>query len=126
LITDERDEIHAKLKSALTDSMQGVSYGRELRPGVSNLIDLICYLDESISATPEEVAYDLKDLSMRALKEKAADTVDLALRDVRDRYKWIMGQGDGYLAEIEAKASEKARTMANKKMSMVKKAMGMD
>lgn len=126
LITDERDVIQAKLKSALTDSIEGVSYDREARPGVSNLIDLMCYLDESITGKPEDVAHDMQDLSMRALKEKVADTVDASIAEIRENYKHILGRTDGFLEKVDAECAEKAQAMANKRMMMVKRALGME
>merc|ERR1711939_634674 len=41
LITDTREEIHAKVKGAITDSEPGISFDPEKRPGVSNLIEIL-------------------------------------------------------------------------------------
>ncbi|KAF1361960.1 tryptophanyl-tRNA synthetase-like protein [Lizonia empirigonia] len=125
LITDSRDTIHNKLRSALTDSIEGVSYDRESRPGVSNLVDLIFHFDQAGAASPEELAHDLRNLSMRALKEKAAGTVDESIRPIRERYQELM---DGDQKELIAHAehgAQKAETMAESTMVRIRNAMGL-
>jgi tryptophanyl-tRNA synthetase len=110
LITDSREGIHGKMRTALTDSIEGVSYDREGRPGVSNLVDLMYHFDESAAASPEELAKDLKDLSMRALKE---------------RYTELMGGDQKHLIEHAEEGARKAEDMAEATMKRVRSAMGM-
>jgi tryptophanyl-tRNA synthetase len=125
LITDSREEIHGKMRTALTDSIEGVSYDREGRPGVSNLVDLMYHFDESAAASPEELAKDLKKLSMRALKEKVADTIDAGIRDTRERYTELMGGDQKHLIEHAEEGARKAEDMAEVTMKRVRSAMGM-
>lgn len=125
LITDSREEIHAKLKTALTDSIEGVSYDRETRPGVSNLVDLMYHFDESIAASPEDLANDLRDVNMRALKEKVADTVDLGINDIRERYQELMRGDQKELTEHAEEGAQRAEKIAENTMERVRIAMGM-
>ncbi|KAF3038073.1 Tryptophan--tRNA ligase, mitochondrial [Didymella heteroderae] len=125
LITDSRDAIHAKLRSALTDSVEGVSYDRDARPGVSNLVDLIYHFDQAGAASPEELALDLKDLSMRALKEKAADTIDRSIAPVRERYEELMSGDQKELVAHTEHGAQKAEAIAESTMQRVRAAMGM-
>jgi tryptophanyl-tRNA synthetase len=125
LITDSRDEIHNKLKTALTDSIEGVSYDREKRPGVANLVDLLYRFDESVAASPEELASELKNLSMRALKEKVTDTVDEGIRDVRGRYEELMGGSQKELVEVAEEGARRAEEIAEETTRRVRTAMGM-
>jgi tryptophanyl-tRNA synthetase len=124
LITDSREEIQAKLRTALTDSIEGVSYDRDGRPGVSNLVDLMYHFDESAAASPEELARDLKDFSMRALKEKVADTIDAGIRDTRERYDELMGGDQKQLIEHAEEGAKRAEEMAESTMKRVRGAMG--
>jgi tryptophanyl-tRNA synthetase len=124
LITDSREEIHGKLRTALTDSIEGVSYDRDGRPGVSNLVDLLYHFGESVAASPEELARDLKDLSMRALKEKVADTIDAGIRDTRERYGELMGGDQKQLIEQAEEGAKRAEEMAEATMKRVRGAMG--
>lgn len=125
LITDSKDVIHNKLRTALTDSVEGVSYDPEKRPGVSNLIDLLYHFDDSIAASPEELASDLKDLSMRALKEKVADTVDAGIRDIRERYGELMSGDQKELVLQAEDGARRAEEIAEATMKRVRGAMGM-
>lgn len=125
LITDSREDIHAKLKSALTDSVEGVSYDRQARPGVSNLVDLIYHFDTAGAASPEELAKDLKDLSMRALKERTADTVDRAVAPIRERYEQLMSGDQKELVRHAEEGAAKAEEIAESTMQRVREAMGM-
>ncbi|KAI4642299.1 hypothetical protein J4E93_007446 [Alternaria ventricosa] len=124
LITDSREEIHAKLKTALTDSIEGVSYDRETRPGVTNLVDLMFHFDESLAASPEDLANDLKTLSMRALKEKVADTVDLGIKDTRECYQELMSGDQKVLIEHAEEGAQRAEKIAESTMEKVRNAMG--
>lgn len=125
LITDSRDEIHAKLKTALTDSIEGVSYDREKRPGVSNLVDLMFHFDESLTTSPEELAHDLKDLSMRALKEKVADTVDSGIKEMREKYEYFMSGDQKLLVQHALEGGERAEAIAEVTMDRIRGALGM-
>lgn len=125
LITDSRDEIQKKVKTALTDSIEGVSYDRANRPGVSNLVDLIYHFSDSAAASPEELAKDLTGLSMRALKEKATATLDDGIRDTRERYEELMG-GDEEVLVVNAKdGARRAEEIAEGTMGRIRSAMGL-
>lgn len=125
LITDSRDAIHSKLKSALTDSIDGVSYDRQARPGVSNLVDLIYHFDQAGAASPEELAQDMKALTMRALKEKTADTVEKAISPIRERYEELMAGDQRELVNHAQNGAQKAEAIAESTMQRVRNAMGM-
>ena len=43
-MTDSDDEIAKKLRRAVTDSDFGITYDRENRPGVANLLEMVCGL----------------------------------------------------------------------------------
>ncbi|KAL1793437.1 hypothetical protein ACET3X_008419 [Alternaria dauci] len=125
MITDSKEQIYAKLKTALTDSIEGVSYDRESRPGVSNLVDLLYHFDHSLAASPEDLANDLKDLSMRALKEKVAETVDRGISDTRQRYQDLMNGDQKELVQCVEEGAQKAEKIAESTMQRVRKAIGM-
>ena len=125
LITDTREQIHAKIKTALTDSIEGVSYDREKRPGVSNLVDLLYHFDSAGAASPEELANDLQDLSMRALKEKVADTVDTGISDIRARYQDLMGGDQTELIQHAEHGAQRAEQIAENTMTRVRGALGL-
>ncbi|XP_014559842.1 hypothetical protein COCVIDRAFT_13230 [Bipolaris victoriae FI3] len=127
LLSDSRDDIFAKIKSALTDSVEGVSYDRETRPGVSNLVDLLWHFGANGgggAASPEELARDLRDLSMRALKEKVADTVDGGISGVRERYLELMRGDQAELVRHADEGARRAEEIAERTMVRVRNALG--
>lgn len=128
LITDSKEAIQKKIKAALTDSIEGVSYDPVARPGVSNLIHLMYFMDETIAHSPEELALDMKDLSIRALKEKVSDVLDANIKDIRERYQDIMASDEksNFLADINEESAAKARKMADVNLEKIKRAMGLD
>ncbi|OCK82827.1 tryptophanyl-tRNA synthetase [Lepidopterella palustris CBS 459.81] len=125
LITDSRDQIAKKVNSALTDTIPGVTYDPVNRPGVSNLVDILFHVDESAAPNSEALALDLKDLSMRALKEKVSDAVDRQLSVVRERYEEAMQEGNAqYLADIGEDGARRASASAEATMKLVRDAVG--
>lgn len=125
LLSDSRETIHAKLKSALTDSVEGVSYDRERRPGVSNLVDLIFHFDNGGATSPEELAKELEGLSMRALKERTAEAVEGAVQPIRERYEELMAGDQRELVQHAEEGARKAGDIAEETMKRVRSAMGM-
>lgn len=126
LITDGKDVIEKKLKSALTDSIEGVSYDPELRPGVSNLLELIFHMQAGEQGAPESVedlASDCADLSMRALKERVALSVDKRLASIRERYEELMADTNT-LEDVAEEGTVKASESAERTMRMVREAVG--
>lgn len=102
-----------------------MSYDRQARPGVSNLVDLIYHFDQGGAASPGELARDMKDLSMRALKEKAADTVDKSISPIRERYEELMSGDQRELVEHAQAGARKAEAIAEPTMQRIRNAMGM-
>lgn len=125
LITDSRKHIYENVKTALTDSIEGVSYDPEKRPGVSNLVDLMWHCDSSQASSPEELAKDLADLSMRAFKGRAADAIEARVKDIRGRYLELMGGKEGVLVDIAEDGARRAEAIAEETMKRVRTAVGM-
>jgi tryptophanyl-tRNA synthetase len=124
LITDSREEIHCKVKTALTDSIQGVSYDRENRPGVSNLVDLKYYFDETCAASPQELGKHYESLHVKILKEDVTESIDASISKIRDRYQELMSGNQEELVEIAEQGAKKAEVIAESTMKRVRNAMG--
>lgn len=126
LLTDSSSTISKKLRVALTDSIEGVTYDPLVRPGVSNLVEIAFNLDASSQgvATPAEYATKFEGLSLKALKEEVARIVDEHLAPIRARFEEIMS-GDGKAVEEAAQiGAEKARRSAEVTMQQVRHAVG--
>ena len=124
LINDPRDVIFAKVKAALTDSLPGLEYSPEERPGVSNLMDIMCHMsDETLNI--EELVLDLKGVSMRAFKERVAEQVDNHLAPIRERWDSVMkDENSRLLKQVEEAGARQAAETAARTMQEVRDAMG--
>lgn len=125
LITDRPEDIHKRIMGALTDSIGFVTYDPETRPGVSNLLEIISVFDKQ-GKTPQALAEELKDVTMKSLKEAASEAVIGGLRGVRDRYLDLLSADDGrYLDTVESEGARTARDSANETMALVREATGL-
>jgi tryptophanyl-tRNA synthetase len=111
LITDSEEAIRAKIKGAVTDSEQGITYDVDRFPGTTNLVDILRHVERD-PRTPEEVVTELKDLSKVALKERVADAVVKELTPIRDRYRQLDEGGDKDLVAKLASSQQRACTLA--------------
>lgn len=126
LITDSREAIFSKVKGAVTDSIEGISYEPTTRPGVSNLLSILYHLNNGNFSSLQDVGSECKDLSMRALKERVAEMVDATLSGIRDRYAEVMQRrGGAYLDEVAQSGAERARKSAERTMRDVREAIGL-
>ncbi|TKA76580.1 hypothetical protein B0A55_04049 [Friedmanniomyces simplex] len=125
LLTDSEEVIRSKVKAAVTDSIDGITYDPERRPGVSNLIDILYHTDSrSAYSSQEESAKDLAGRSMRALKERVADTVESTVKRIRASYEDLL-HDEFYLDRVAAEGAEKAAKSAAVTMKAVKNAVGL-
>ncbi|PCD35842.1 hypothetical protein AU210_008400 [Fusarium oxysporum f. sp. radicis-cucumerinum] len=123
-IIDSPEEIKAKIQAATTDSIPGISYNREERPGISNLLDIMAIFDPE-GRKAQELGEQYNDLSPKQLKEMVSDAVIGGLDGIRDRYTELLKKGDEYLDSIEAIGAEKARKSAEETMQVVREAVGL-
>ncbi|KAG5752468.1 hypothetical protein H9Q72_001148 [Fusarium xylarioides] len=123
-IIDSPQEIKAKIKAATTDSIPGISYNREERPGISNLLDIMAIFDPE-GRKVQELGEQYSDLSPKQLKEMVSDAVIGGLDGIRDRYTELLDKGDKYLDSIEAIGAEKGRKSAEETMQVVREAVGL-
>jgi tryptophanyl-tRNA synthetase len=124
LITDSPEDIKAKIGSAKTDSIPGITYNQGERPGISNLLDIMSIFDAQ-SRKGVELAEQYKDISPKQLKEMVTDAVVGGLGGIRDRYLELLNKGDEYLDSVERIGAQKAQKSADDTMQIVRDAMGL-
>ena len=126
LLNDSLSTIRWKIRCALTDSIDGLSYNPEERPGVSNLLLLMSYMDASHRSV-EQIAAEGQALSMRAFKEEVAETLSKGMTDMRERYIYFTDHAQSqYLHDVAAAGNEKARLRAENTMRRVREIVGTD
>lgn len=122
LLTDLPNEIHKKVKVALTDSEPMITYDPIRRPGVSNLIEILSHIEE---VPCDVIASEYQSTSLRALKEHIAGRIADHLREIRERYISIMEDQNGYLDSVAQEGAEAAQANASVSMQRVREAMGL-
>lgn len=125
LISDNAEDIRMKIRLALTDSTLGISYDPLNRPGVSNLLSIMSFLDKERRSC-EELAVSYQDLTMRQFKDAVTESIERGLYEIRDTYQGLMrSSGDGALDSIAQKGALIANKEANATMANVRKAIGL-
>ncbi|KAL9592181.1 MAG: hypothetical protein Q9179_006977 [Wetmoreana sp. 5 TL-2023] len=126
MLNDSSDDIRMKIKAALTDSIEGLSYNPVERPGVSNLLSLMAYMDKS-QRSEEQIADEGQALSMRAFKEEVSDTIIKGLADIKARYDYFSDSTQNqYLQDVMALGDERARLKAKETMVRIRRLTGID
>jgi tryptophanyl-tRNA synthetase len=125
LITDSPEDIRLKVKYAMTDSLPGVSYDPENRPGLSNLIEIIAHFEEDRRSC-SDIAREYESLSIQDFKSKVADCLLANLSEIRNRYQRLLEKENGhYLDEIAIQGAEKAKANADATMTFIRDAVGL-
>lgn len=117
---DAPDVIRKKIRRAVMDSTQGITFDMENRPGVANLLTIYGALtDES----PEDVAVRFADQGNAALKDAVADVVIAAVEPFQTRYQELMENKD-FLRQLLQRGAEAATDRARPTLDAVYDAMG--
>ncbi|KAK8012312.1 tryptophanyl-tRNA synthetase [Apiospora marii] len=127
LITSEETEIRRRLRGAVTDSQNAVTYDPVERPGVANLLDLLSQCDPE-GREPQDWARSLAagGAGLGDLKQAAADAVVRELAGVSERYRdFLERKGGRWLEEVEEVGAEAARDSAAETMRMVRDVVGL-
>ena len=124
LISDSSAEINNKVRLALTDSMSGISYDPATRPGVSNLLSIMSYLDKD-GRSCSNLADSYRKLTMRQFKEEVFGSIESRLSGIRDTYNRLIGdEREDALDDIARKGAAEAKRQADCTMARVKRAIG--
>ena len=126
LLTDEPDNIREKVKQALTDSVEGITYDPANRPGISNLLEIMAYLDTS-GRDPTQIADELGSISMRHFKDSVSETIISSLSQFRRAYRALIrkDEQDDYLKRIAADGASDANSNAETNRDRVYRAIGL-
>lgn len=118
---DSPKEIRKKIKSAVTDTEKTIKYNKVKKPGISNLLTIYSILsDEKI----RDIEDEMRDKSYKAFKDALAELLILKLEPFRKKREELLGR-EVYVRELLKKGEEKARVIAQSKISDVKSKMGL-
>jgi tryptophanyl-tRNA synthetase len=121
LITDSDIEIQRKIRKAVTDSIDGIYFDQDKRPGVSNLLNIVMALREIDEIV--ELEREFSELSNSEFKNRVADELIAYFEPIRKRFKELNDQA--YLDGIMETGEEKARMIATTTISEVYQCVGL-
>jgi tryptophanyl-tRNA synthetase len=125
LITDSPSLIQRKLTTAVTDSLNSVSYDPINRPGVSNLLSLLSAFDKE-NRTPEELGKVYgTGMGLGAFKKLVGEAIADGLESFRGRYEEVVKEGEGFIGEVERRGAKVAEENAESTMVGVREAVGL-
>lgn len=120
-IIDPAKKIQKKIKSAQTDSDTVVTFDKENKPGLANLLTIYSVLsDRDI----DSIVKDYEGKMYGHLKVDLADLVVETMNPIREKYEDLMKNKD-YLEEVMAKGADKARERAAKTLEHVYRTTGL-
>ncbi len=120
-LKDEPNIIRKKIMSAVTDTGSDIYYDPINKPGISNLLQIYAALSD---ITIEEAQAKFKDIHQYGeFKKIVADKVLEELVPFQERYKTFLNNKT--INEVLNAGKEKARYVANKTLTKVKKTVGL-
>lgn len=122
LLTDSNENIHKKIKAALTDSEPKISYDPARRPGVSNLIEILSHFE---GRPCEELAMEHRSTSLGVFKDEVATSVSTHLQDIREKYFSLIGDRTGCIDSAAEIGAQAARVNTEMTMAQVKQKLGL-
>lgn len=120
-LKDEPNIIRKKIMSAVTDTGSDIYYDPINKPGISNLLQIYAALSD---ITIEEAQAKFKDIHQYGeFKKIVADKVLEELVPFQEKYKSFLNNKT--INEVLNAGKEKARYVANKTLTKVKKTVGL-
>ena len=121
LLTDTAAQIKSKIRGAVTDSMQGITYDPVNRPGTSNLLTIL-------AASTEE---DVVEVAMRYstkghgdLKNDVADVIEEMFKVPRGELERLRDDR-AYLESVAKDGAVRAQERARATLCIVRKLVGL-
>ncbi len=118
-VLDSPEDIVRKVKKAVTDTDGEVRVDRDVKPGVTNLLEILSAFS---GETPEALAARYERYG--DLKSDVADAVVEGLTPLRERFVELRPQED-YLREVATRGAEKASAVAREVYDAAARAMGL-
>ncbi|KAJ2842519.1 Tryptophan--tRNA ligase, mitochondrial [Coemansia brasiliensis] len=121
-LADSDDSIMRKIRKAQTDSLPGLSFDPEKRPGVSNLLTIYASLNK---VSVDQAVGEMQGQSMLQFKEAVAETVIRTVAPIREQTQKLIAD-KGYIESILRNNEIKARGIAEQNWNDVAKCIGLN
>jgi tryptophanyl-tRNA synthetase len=120
-LKDDMNIVRKKIMSAVTDTGSDIIFDVENKPGISNLLTIYAALKEISIADAQEQFKDCHRYG--EFKKAVADEVVSVLEPFQNKYKEILSSG--IIDKVLDDGASKARIIANKTLTKVKKTVGL-
>ncbi|KAJ3569988.1 hypothetical protein NP233_g4696 [Leucocoprinus birnbaumii] len=121
LLTDTPSQIQTKIRGAVTDTILGVTYDPNKRPGAANLLNILA------ACTNEDVgvvAARYESKGHKELKNDVAEAVIELLRNPQEEFARIREERV-YLVQVADDGARKAKELSNETMRHVRDRLGL-
>ena len=122
LLTDSYDTIAKRIRAAVTDSIPGITFDPEKRPGTSNLLTI---LSACTGETPTVLAGRYEGSNHGVLKKDVVEAVEETLRRPRGEFERLR-KDPAFLLGVARDGAAKAREYSNRTMVEVRRRVGLD
>ncbi|OAX36009.1 tryptophanyl-tRNA synthetase [Rhizopogon vinicolor AM-OR11-026] len=121
LLTDTALQIQSKIRAAVTDSIHGITYDPEGRPGTSNLLTILAACtDRDVT----QVSKMYENQGHGTLKRDVAEVVEEFLKDPRAEFERIRHER-AYLDEVARRGAARAIEHSERTMVEVRTRLGL-
>ncbi len=121
LLTDSYETIIKRIRSAVTDSISGITFDPVDRPGTSNLLTI---LSACTGEAPAVLAERYAGSNHGALKKDVAEAVEEALREPRAEFVRL-SKDRTFLTQVARDGAEKAQEYSDKTIREVRRRVGL-
>jgi tryptophanyl-tRNA synthetase len=121
LLTDPYETIVKRIRSAVTDSISGITFDPVGRPGTSNLLAI---LFACTGEAPAVLAERYAESNHGALEKDVAEALEEALRRPRAEFMRLR-EDRAFLARVARDGAEKAQELSDGTMREVRRRVGL-
>lgn len=122
LLTDTYEQIKSKIRVAVTDSIQGITFDPVVRPGTSNLLTILAACEGGTDVLA--VAERYRNKNHGALKGDVIDAIEEMIKGPRAEFERLRGE-TALLTEVAKAGAEKAKLLSEATMVEVRNRIGL-
>ncbi len=116
---DSVDVVKSKIMKATTDSDNTIKYDMELKPGISNLINILSSIEDK---DIKDIEKEFNGVGYAEFKKHVAEVVSNFISEIQEKYEKILNSKE--LDDILNEGKEKTRKLAHDKYEIMKEKMG--
>ncbi|EKM74910.1 hypothetical protein AGABI1DRAFT_80535 [Agaricus bisporus var. burnettii JB137-S8] len=121
LLTDTPAQIKSKIRGAVTDSIQGITFDPVNRPGCANLLNILA------ASTGQDVHQTVKGYENKGHGDLKKDVTEAVIELFRDPQKELgrLLQDRAYLQQVSVEGARKAKELSGETMTHVRERVGL-